>query len=106
MTDPVHTPIPYSFCPGTLKLVGPKDRMRVLFNGVELPVVTLENFRPPQQARRVMYDIGHRPYIYVDGRTEPGYVTLTLMLDRVEMTDGADAVPPEQLAFQREGLDL
>lgn len=106
MNEPVHLPIPSMPRPCRLELVGPKEHMRVLVNGVELPVVTLADFRPPTVSRRELFDIGGLTKFVVSGQPQPGYVTLTLMVGAVVTRDGAEQAQPEEIAFQRAGLDL
>lgn len=106
-SDPTHLPIPSMPSPCRLELVGPPERMRVVVNGVELPVVTLSDFRPPHTPKQNLFSIDDpRARFVVYGQPQPGYITLTLMVGTVERRDGADQVEPEQIAFHRAGLDL
>lgn len=106
MSEPLHLPIPTIPRPCRLKLVGPPERMRVLVNDQELPVVVLSDFHPPHVPRQTLFDVGRQDKFVVYGQPQPGYVTLTLMVGTVDMVEGAEQAQPEQLAFRREGLDL
>lgn len=106
MTEPVHLPIPAIPRPCRLELIGPKEHMRVVVNGMELPVVMLTDFRPPTVSKQELFDIGSLQKFVVYGQPQPGYVTLTLMVGTVDTRDGAEQAQPEEIAFRRAGLDL
>lgn len=106
MSEPVHLPIPSMPRPCKLELIGPKEHMRVVVNGMELPVVMLTDFRPPTVPGQELFDAGSLHKFVVYGRPEPGYVTLTLMVGTVATRDGAEQAQPEEIAFRRAGLDL
>lgn len=107
MTDPIHPPIGSAvFRPGKkLTLQGPMEKMRVYYNGMELPVVAMEHLVAPHQQYQELYDIGGRMF-RIPGGWEPGVVTLTLMFDELHTTDNQDGVETSSVAVARAGLDL